>query len=75
MNLLHSSDSNSIEIGAQVETPTELAELRRIVHQFLSHYKTPDALPIDVTQASVHEMFNNAFNGTGRGVGRGAHID
>jgi hypothetical protein len=40
MNLLHSSDSNSIEIGAQVETPTELAELRRIVHQFLSHYKT-----------------------------------
>jgi hypothetical protein len=39
MNLLHSSDSNSIEIGSQVETPAELAELRRIVHQFLAHYK------------------------------------
>jgi hypothetical protein len=41
MNLLHSSDSNSIEIGSQVETPAELAELRRIVHQFLAHYKAP----------------------------------
>jgi len=39
MNLLHSSDSNSIEIGSQVETPAELAELRRIVQQFLAHYK------------------------------------
>jgi hypothetical protein len=43
MNLLHSSDSNSIEIGSQVETPAELEELRRIVHRFLGHYKAPAA--------------------------------
>lgn len=43
MNLLHSSDSNSIEIGSQTETPAELAELRRIVQQFLAHYKSPSA--------------------------------
>lgn len=41
MNLLHSSDSNSIEIGSQIETPAELTELRRIVQQFLAHYKAP----------------------------------
>ena len=43
MNLLHSSDSNSIEIGSQVETPAELEELRRIVQRFLAHYKAPAA--------------------------------
>ncbi|HEX8504779.1 MAG TPA: hypothetical protein VF630_05385 [Hymenobacter sp.] len=36
MNLLRYSDSNSIEIGAQVEQPAELEELHRIVHRFIA---------------------------------------
>ena len=48
MNLLHSSDSNSIEIGCQVETADELDELRRIVQKFLGHYKPPVLVPIPV---------------------------
>ncbi|NML65910.1 hypothetical protein HHL22_11905 [Hymenobacter sp. RP-2-7] len=42
MNLLHSSNSNSIEIGSQIETPAELADLRRIVQQFLAPNKAPE---------------------------------
>lgn len=57
MNLLHSSDSNSIEIGCQVEAPAELDELRRIVHRFLAHYKpTIVATLPDSVQASVHNL-------------------
>jgi hypothetical protein len=41
MNLLRYSDSNSIEIGTQVEQPAELQELYRIVDRFIAQ---PDAL-------------------------------
>jgi hypothetical protein len=58
MNLLHSSDSNSIEIGSQVETPAELAELRRIVHQFLAHYKAPaPVIPAPAPPSTPNEPF------------------
>lgn len=61
MNLLHSSDSNSIEIGSQVEAPAELAELRRIVHQFLAHYKAP-LVPAPVLPAPVSLHTGQAFD-------------
>jgi hypothetical protein len=61
MNLLHSSDSNSIEIGSQVETPAELAELRRIVHQFLAHYKAPES-PVPARTAAPIIPSNELFD-------------
>ncbi|GAB2784737.1 hypothetical protein HNQ93_002481 [Hymenobacter luteus] len=44
LNLLSSSIGNSIEIGAQLETPEELAELRRFVEQFIAPFD-PESLP------------------------------
>lgn len=41
MNLLRYSDSNSIEIGTQVEQPAELQELHRIVDRFIAQQAPP----------------------------------
>jgi|GEM_PF-3395487 len=45
LNLLSSSIGNSIEIGAQLETPKELIELRRFVEQFITPFD-PEAAPV-----------------------------
>jgi hypothetical protein len=50
MNLLRYSDSNSIEIGSQIEQPAELAELRHLVHRFIAHYD-PTAPPVPAQTA------------------------
>ena len=53
MNLLRYSDSNSIEIGTQIEQPAELQELHRIVERFIAQQDpvpysnpTPVAKPV-----------------------------
>ena len=53
MNLLRYSDSNSIEIGTQIEQPAELQELHRIVERFIAQQApvpysnpAPIALPV-----------------------------
>ena len=59
MNLLRYSDSNSIEIGTQIEQPAELQELHRIVERFIaqqapSPYSNPApiALPVAAEPAA-----------------------
>jgi hypothetical protein len=56
MNLLASSNSNSIEIGCQVETPEELNELRLIVEQHLAPNK-PVVPKSVITAADVDEDY------------------
>lgn len=62
MNLLRYSDSNSIEIGTQVEEPAELQELHRIVERFIaqpalqspsSYPSPPPATPPAATEPTV----------------------
>ncbi|MBD2716726.1 hypothetical protein KBK19_16900 [Microvirga sp. STR05] len=52
LNLLSSSIGNSIEIGAQLETAEELAELRLFVEQFITPFD-PVATPAVPTQATT----------------------
>lgn len=52
LNLLSSSISNSIEIGAQLETAEEMAELRLFVEQFITPFD-PEVVPAAPTPVPV----------------------
>ena len=53
LNLLSSSIGNSIEIGGQLETPAELAELRLFVEQFITPHEVGAAPPPLPPAASI----------------------
>ncbi|SHK71380.1 phospholipase D-like domain-containing protein [Hymenobacter psychrotolerans] len=47
LNLLSSSIGNSIEIGGQLETPEELAQLRQFVAQFITPHEVDAPIPLN----------------------------
>ena len=60
MNLLRYSDSNSIEIGTQIEHPAELQELHRIVERFIAQQApAPHSIPAPAPAAA--EPITNPF--------------
>jgi hypothetical protein len=81
MNLLRYSDSNSIEIGTQVEKPEELTELRRIVDRFIAQTApaapaTPlNTSPLMAQDASVHAFDESLEQYLHQHVDRNAYVE
>lgn len=60
LNLLGSSNSNSIEIGSHLETAEELEVLRHFVQQYLIPQKVKKVIPQEVKKVSDEGKYLNA---------------